>query len=124
LAYFRGLKIKVTPILKAQTAPTAFSTAVLQIIKSIPKGRVMSYGQVAKLAGNPRGARGVGWLLHSSTRSHQLPWQRVINSQGKISFPWGTPQFSKQKKLLIKEGVSVSDKGSINLKVYAWQGED
>jgi len=101
---------------------TDFSTLVLKIIRDIPGGRVMSYGQIAKLAGKPRSARAVGWLLHSCTRSHKLPWQRVINSQGKISFSWSTGQFQKQKNLLKKEGVVVSENGCVNLKIYAWDG--
>ncbi|CDZ78999.1 methylated-DNA--protein-cysteine methyltransferase [Legionella massiliensis] len=101
---------------------TEFSKEVLKLIKSIPKGKVATYGLIAKLAGNSRGARGVGWLLHSCTRSHDLPWQRVIKSSGQLSFPFGSPQYSLQKQLLDKEGVSVSN-GRVDLKKYLWSGE-
>lgn len=100
---------------------TLFSKTVINLIKEIPRGNVATYGQIAALAGNPRGSRGVSWILHSSTKSHKLPWQRVINSKGKISFPWGTSTHHNQKNLLRKEGVEVSDNGTINLKKYGWK---
>jgi len=100
---------------------TPFSKAVLTLIKEIPKGKVATYGQIAALAGNPRGSRGVSWILHSSTKPQKLPWHRVINSKGKISFPWGTPAHHNQKNLLRKEGIEVSENGTINLKKYGWK---
>ena len=53
-----------------------------EIISKIPKGKVATYGQVAALAGNPRAARTVGWVLNSHSKSSELPWQRVINAKG------------------------------------------
>lgn len=100
---------------------TLFSKTVIRLIKEIPRGNVATYGQIAVLAGNPRGSRGVSWILHSSTKSHHLPWYRVINSKGKISFPWGTKAHSHQKDLLQKEGVMVSESGTIDLKKYSWK---
>jgi methylated-DNA-protein-cysteine methyltransferase-like protein len=100
---------------------SAFTVKVLKLIKSIPRGKVATYGQIAALAGKPHGARGVGWILNSCTKSHRLPWQRVINSKGKISFPRRTEEFREQKKLLLKEKVKVSDDGSITLAVYRWR---
>jgi methylated-DNA-protein-cysteine methyltransferase-like protein len=76
---------------------TEFSNNVLKLIKSIPKGKVATYGLIAQLAGNPRGARGVGWILHSCTKSHQLPWQRVIKANGKLSFPVLSTTYNLQK---------------------------
>ncbi|WP_197718056.1 MGMT family protein [Legionella cherrii] len=70
---------------------TEFSKEVLRLIRSIPRGKVVTYGDIARLAGHPRGARGVGWLLHSCTQSHNLPWQRVLKSGGKLSFSADTP---------------------------------
>ena len=64
---------------------TKFTEEVLDIIKMIPKGKVMTYGQIAAYAGNPRGARQVSRILHSMSSSHELPWHRVINSKGGIS---------------------------------------
>ncbi|WP_332628663.1 MGMT family protein [Halalkalibacter flavus] len=62
-----------------------FTERVLDIIVHIPKGKVMTYGQIAKLAGNPRAARQVARILHSMSKKYKLPWHRVINAKGEIS---------------------------------------
>lgn len=97
--------------------PTAFTRNVIRIIKGIPRGRVATYGLIAKLAGKPHGSRGVGWILHSSTKARGLPWQRVIKAKGKLSFPDWTTNFTQQKKLLEREGVVVEN-GRVDLKKY------
>ncbi|KYG64126.1 DNA methyltransferase [Bdellovibrio bacteriovorus] len=99
----------------------AFTKKVLSLIKSIPMGKVASYGQIAVLAGKPQGSRGVGWILNSCTEAYDLPWQRVINSQGRISFPRATKQYNKQKSLLLKEKVKFKDNDSIDLEKYGWK---
>jgi methylated-DNA-protein-cysteine methyltransferase related protein len=93
---------------------------VLRLIRSIPYGKVATYGQIAKLAGKPQGSRGVAWLLHSCSKSHKLPWQRVINSKGKISFPEFTTSYTLQKQLLKEEGVVV-ESGRVDLKEFQWK---
>lgn len=98
---------------------TEFSKKVLALIKAIPNGKVATYGLIAILAGKPRGARGVGWLLHTCTKSHKLPWQRVIKSTGHLSFPILSELYSRQKKLLEKEGIVILQ-GRIDLKIYLW----
>ncbi len=100
-----------------------FSKTVIELIKKIPRGKVATYGQIAILANNPRGARAVSWLLHSSTGKHKLPWQRVINGKGKIAFPAGTPAHQRQKTCLEKEGVVVSAQGNIDLAKFGWKLE-
>lgn len=64
---------------------TPFSKAVIKMVSKIPKGKVATYGQIAKISGNAGGSRGVAWILHACSKKYKLPWQRVINSQGKIS---------------------------------------
>ncbi len=83
-------------------------------------GKVFTYGKIAKLAGNPRAARQVSWLLHSSTKKYNLPWHRVINSQGKIALK---SQDGKdyQKILLEKEGIEFAENNKIDLKKYLWE---
>lgn len=98
-----------------------FTKKVLSLIKSIPKGKVASYGQIAKLAGKPQGSRGVGWILNSCTECYNLPWQRVINSQGRISFNKKTAEYRKQKSLLLKEKVKFNENDSIDLEKYGWK---
>jgi len=93
-----------------------FTERVVDIIKSIPPGRVMTYGLVAALAGNPRGARQVARILHSMSRKHGLPWHRVINSRGGIS-PRGGEEYL-QHKLLEKEGIEFGLNGRIDLSRY------
>ncbi|AIO18344.1 Methylated-DNA--protein-cysteine methyltransferase [Candidatus Izimaplasma bacterium HR1] len=94
---------------------TNFTEQVLGIIKSIPYGTVMTYGQISTYAGNPRGARQVSRILSSMSKKYGLPWHRVINSKGGISLS-GEPGFI-QGDLLSSEGVQVENK-RINLKDY------
>lgn len=94
---------------------TLFTETVLEIIKGIPFGMVMTYGQIAAYAGNPRGARQVSRILSSMSQKHHLPWHRVINSKGGISLI-GEPGFT-QGELLTGEGVIVKNK-QVNLKEY------
>jgi len=79
----------------------------------------MTYGLIAAMAGNPRGARQVSRILHSSSRKHGLPWHRVINSRGTISLPRGKG-YEEQKSLLFSEGVILREDDSIDLKEYLW----
>jgi Predicted methylated DNA-protein cysteine methyltransferase len=96
---------------------TQFTEEVLVIIQRIPYGRVMSYGQVARLAGNNRGARQVVRILHSMAEKYHLPWHRIINAQGKISIT-DENGAALQRKLLLSEGVEVSEEGYIDISVY------
>lgn len=100
---------------------SAFTLKVISIVKKIPRGKVATYGQIAKLAGKPHAARGVGWILHACAQSHDLPWQRVINSQGQISFPTRAKEHKEQKKLLQKEGIQFQNSGTIDLKKFQWK---
>jgi len=96
---------------------TDFTEQVINIIKSIPYGKVMTYGQIAAYANNPRGARQVSRILHSMTVKHELPWHRVINSKGGISLT-GEPGFV-QSKMLAEEGIEVVNK-KIDLKKHQY----
>ena len=100
--------------------PSDFTQDVINIIKNIPVGKVLTYGRIAKLAGNPNGARQVSWLLHSSSKKYNLPWHRVINSQGRIALKAQDGQ-EYQKFLLEKEGVEISSTNKIDLKKYIWE---
>jgi len=96
---------------------TQFTEEVLIIIQKIPYGRVMSYGQVARLAGNARGARQVVRILHSMSQKYNLPWHRIINSKGRISIMENRHAVA-QRELLQAEGVVVSEDGYIELSIY------
>lgn len=97
-----------------------FSGRVKSAIKSIPRGRVATYGQIAKMAGNPRAVRAVVWILHSSSGKHGLPWHRVINSKGVISLK-PNAGFEEQVMRLVDEGVRIGKGGKIDLKKYQWK---
>lgn len=97
------------------------SKRIVEIIKSVPHGKVLTYGGVAALAGAPRGARQVSWLLKTQTKKHSLPWWRVINSKGKISIkdPVG---YQLQKNYLEEEGIRFTTCDEVELNKYLWRG--
>lgn len=100
----------------------SFTERAITIIKNIPRGKVMTYGQIAKHAGSPRGARQVVRILHSMSKKHQLPWHRVINSKGEIGFQ-DEEQFNRQKTFLATEGVFLNNRGKIDLEFYQYYPE-
>lgn len=97
-----------------------FTQRVVSIIKSIPEGKVVTYGQVAFMAGRPNGARQISWILNSMSEKESLPWHRVINSSGKISLPEGYG-FEEQMYRLKREGVEFNTNNRIDLKRFLWQ---
>ena len=99
-----------------------FTDELIEIIRSIPAGKVATYGQIAALAGNPRGARQVARLLAGGSRKHGLPWHRVLGSKGIISMRPGAG-LEEQISRLRAEGVEVSDDGRLSLSTYGWDGE-
>lgn len=92
---------------------------ILQTIALIPEGKVCTYGKVADYAGAERRARLVGTTLKQLPAGSKIPWHRVINSQGKISFPEGSDKYEEQLQRLQNEGVTPI-KGRIHLKTYLW----
>ena len=94
-----------------------FTEKVELILKNIPPGKIISYGTVAALAGSPRAARQVVQILH---RTDNIPWHRVINSQGKIAIK-DLDGFQEQKMLLSMEGVESDSAGKIDLNKYQWK---
>lgn len=94
-------------------------TAIYQVLRLIPAGKVVTYGEVAKLAGLGRAARFVGTTLRKLPKDSQLPWHRVVNSQGRISLPDHHPSRKKQQDLLAEEGI-VFINGRIDLQKFMW----
>lgn len=92
---------------------------ILQVVASIPKGKVTSYGAVAKLCGYPGYARYVGTVLKQLPSRTTLPWHRVISSKGAIAFPVGSQTYIKQHSLLTSEGIC-STNGKISMRLYGW----
>lgn len=96
-----------------------FTEQVIAIISRIPAGKVLTYGRIAGLAGNPRGARQVSRILRSMSQKYSLPWHRVINSGGKISLP--EPGYFRQKQMLENEGILFGSGDIIDLDIYLWK---
>lgn len=94
-----------------------FTKRVIEIIASIPHGRIMTYGQIAQEAGSPRGARQVVRILHSMSAKYNLPWHRVVNAKGEIGFT-DSKSYRIQVLSLQNEGIEFSKDRCINLRRY------
>jgi methylated-DNA-protein-cysteine methyltransferase-like protein len=95
---------------------------VFAIVRAIPAGRVMTYGQIAAILGEGYTARTVGYVMHSAS-AENVPWQRVVNSSGGCSTAKFTIPFDLQQKLLEQEGVKFSAKAKCKLEDYLWSAE-
>ena len=94
---------------------------ILAVVDSIPRGRVATYGQVAREAGLPRHARLVGRILAQLPAGTSLAWHRVVNSAGRISL---RPGATRQRQRLEREGVRFSRSGRIDLQRCRWTPSD
>jgi len=95
-------------------------TRIYALVRKIPPGRVATYGQVAALAGLRGHARQVGYALHALRSFTGVPWQRVINAQGRVSQRATTGGFA-QRMLLEREGVVFDAGGRVSLKKFGWK---
>jgi len=98
---------------------TDYSRRVIALIKTIPRGKVTTYGLIAAAAGNQCGARQVARLLHSSADKYRLPWQRVVNIKGRIP-PRLSMGHVEQRQLLELEGIEFGDDDSIDFARFLW----
>ena len=113
--------------------PSIFNRIVWKIVRQIPEGRVSTYGQIASMIPAPAGSdpeqyarlgsRWVGSAMRAKP-DQPIPWQRVINSQGKISLPKGSSGAETQRRLLEREGISFNEKEKVDFRVCGWQGPD
>jgi methylated-DNA-protein-cysteine methyltransferase-like protein len=95
---------------------------VYEIVNEIPIGRVMTYGQIAEILGEGYTPRTVGFVMHAAD-TENVPWQRVINSQGACSTGRMTVPVNLQQQILEDEGVKFNEKGRCDLNVYRWLPE-
>jgi len=111
---------------RTKRAPAAIDPSVpemiLAAVRRIPRGKVCTYGDVAEVAGLPRRARLVGTVLRQ-TSGRGLPWYRVINAGGRISFPVGSEAYARQRHKLEAEGVVFAG-GRVDLRRYGWPARD
>jgi methylated-DNA-protein-cysteine methyltransferase-like protein len=106
---------------EGNTMSTTLYNRIYEVVRHIPPGRVATYGQVATVVGSPLTAREVGEAmaaLRDAQTEPPVPWQRVINAQGKVSTG------PRQQHLLEQEGVAFNAKGFTDLRRFGWQGPD
>ena len=99
----------------------SFKEKVLNAVKTIPYGKVASYGQIALMCDSPRAARQVGWILSKSGGEKGVPWWRIINSMGYISIKHLEVGPEEQRILLQQEGIVVSDNFEIDMEEFQYR---
>jgi methylated-DNA-protein-cysteine methyltransferase-like protein len=104
---------------KSQPDPQ-YRERVYQIVRRIPRGQVMSYGQIAYILGKGYTPRTVGFVMHGADET-KTPWHRVINSQGKCSTGRIVLPADKQQRMLEREGVKFDARGRCDLETFLWQ---
>jgi len=100
-------------------APSTAYESIYAVVRRIPRGRVASYGQVARVAGLRNAARQVGYALHALPRGSTVPWQRVVNARGAISLR--DHHALTQRMLLTGEGVRFDGRGRVDLARFGWK---
>ena len=93
----------------------SFNDRVYDIVRQIPRGRVVSYGKIARMLGSPRAARQVGWAM--SRCPDGLPWQRVVTADGSVA---GGAFAALRRALLREEGVPFTADGRVDMEKCAW----
>ncbi len=95
---------------------------IYAVVRRIPSGKVATYGQVAELAGLHRQARQVGYALFNLDEETKLPWHRVVNAKGEISYSPARQSADRLQQVLLEaEGVVFNSKGKIDLKEFQWE---
>ena len=109
--------------------PDSFHARVYEIVRAIPAGKVLGYGQVAAMIGSPRAARQVGWALAALPAGTDVPWHRVIRSSGAIAAEGDVHRAMLQRALLVEEGVEFAptpggDGLQLSMARYGWRPGD
>ncbi len=99
---------------------SGFFQQVYEIVQKIPVGCVATYGQIARLCGNPRASRAVGYALHVNPLPGEIPCHRVVNRFGGLAPAFAFGGADVQRKLLTAEGVSFSDEYTVSLDKHLW----
>jgi methylated-DNA-protein-cysteine methyltransferase-like protein len=93
---------------------------VYSIVASIPNGYVTTYGDIAKAAGIPRGARRVGWLVHDPPEELELPCHRIVNRDGRLSGGWAFGHPAVMRAMLEAEGITFIEEYRVDLVTHRW----
>ena len=100
--------------------PVGFFAGVYALVKRIPRGKVATYGQIARLLGAPRSARVVGWAMHGTPKGSRVPWHRVVQRGGSLSPTACASEPGRQRRLLEGEGVAFRRDGRIDMERHQW----
>lgn len=98
-----------------------FYQKIYEVVSTIPRGKVMTYGQVAALCGNPRASRVVGYALHVNPQPGVIPCHRIVNREGYLSGGFAFGGIEVQKALLEEEGVAVDAEYRVDLERYLFK---
>ncbi len=104
-----------------RTHDAGFFAAVYALVRRIPRGKVATYGQIARMLGAPRGARVVGWAMHGAPHGARVPWQRVVQKGGGLSSTVCPADPGRQRRLLEREGVTFILDGHIDMERHQWK---
>ena len=102
----------------AQKPDPDYRKRVYHLVRKIPRGRVMTYGQLAEILGDGYTPRTVGFVMHGA--GDKTPWHRVLNAQGGCSTGRIVIPHDKQQRMLEHEGVQFNERGRCELKQYLW----
>lgn len=104
----------------SNSADHGINQRIWQVVSAIPSGRVATYGAIAQRAGLARAARRVGNALRGLPMETRIPWHRVVNAKGQISFPSNSTTHAVQRDRLVNEGVEFGSNNAIDLGRYGW----
>ena len=97
-----------------------FFNRVYEVVKQVPEGKVITYGQVARAVGAPRCARQVGWALHSNPQPGVIPCHRVVFRDGSLTDGFAFGGRDVQKAMLINEGVTFKEEYKVDIEKHGW----
>ena len=99
----------------------SFYDDVYKVVQKIPKGKVATYGQIARILLNPKAARAVGYALHANPKPKEIPCHRVVNRYGRLTRMFVFGGEDVQKEWLMEEGVEVREDYTVDLEKYQWK---
>lgn len=111
---------RASDLIEPRVIGPGFHENVYAVVRLVPPGRVTTYGDVGTMLGSPRVARQVGWALANLPAGSDVPWQRVINAHGQVSFRGDLIRARLQEALLRAEGIVLDDDGTLDLATLRW----